>query len=79
MYVINIWEFPIPGFREDNPDHRKLAVLGMHCTDRVKEIIPLLDTQNVTLGKIGRLRGRVRKLLEGEIAEIDGVVEGLVV
>ena len=60
------------------PDHRKLAELGMQCTIRVKEIIPTLDTQNVTPGKIGRLRGKVRKLLEEEIGEIDGVVEGLV-
>lgn len=73
-----IWELPIPGFREDNADHRKLAELGMQCTEKVKEIIPTLDTQNVTPGKIGRLRGKVRKLLEREIGEIDGAVEGLV-
>jgi hypothetical protein len=60
------------------PGHRKLAELGMQCTEKVKEIIPTLDTQNVTPGKIGRLRGKVRKLLEREIGEIDGVVEGLV-
>lgn len=60
------------------PDHRNLAELGMQCTEKVKEIIPTLDTQNVTPGKIGRLRGKVRKVLEEEIGEIDGVVEGLV-
>ncbi len=78
IYTKIILELTIPGFREDNADHRILAELGMQCTEKVKKIIPTLDTQNVTPGKIGRLRGKVRKLLEEEIGEIDGVVEGLV-
>jgi hypothetical protein len=50
----------------------------MQCTEKVKEIISTLDTHNVTPGKIGRLRGKVRELLKDEIAVIDGVVEKLI-
>jgi len=51
--------------------------LGIQCTQRVKELLPTLDTKDITPGKIGRLRNQVRKGLKHELAEIDGIVRGM--
>ena len=56
---------------------RELSKLGIQCTQRVKELLPTLDTKDITPGKIGRLRNQVRKGLKHELAEIDGIVRGM--
>ena len=57
--------------------HRELARLGIESTKRVKQLLPTLDTKDITPGKIGRLRNQVREGLKQELAEIDGIVRGM--
>lgn len=57
--------------------HRELAQLGIKCTEHVKEALPTLDTKDITPGKIGRLRNQVREVLKDDLAEIDGIVRGM--
>jgi hypothetical protein len=70
-----VWELPIPPYKEMKSEHRELATLGIHCTDKVKKLLPTLDTKGITPGKIGRLRNEVRKRLVDELKEIDGIVK----
>ena len=72
---MKVWELPIPAYNESKSSHRELAELGMHCTEKVKKILPDLDTKDITPGKIGRLRNEVRKRLAVELREIDGLVQ----
>jgi hypothetical protein len=44
----------------------------------MKKSLPSLDTEGITPGKIGRLRQQVREVLKQELAEIDGMVRGMV-
>ena len=70
-----VWELPIPVYNESKSGHRELAELGMRCAEKVKKILPDLETKDITPGKIGRLRNEVRKRLADELKEIDGVVK----
>jgi len=51
--------------------------LGIKRTQRVKQALPTFDTKDITPGKIGRLRNQVRDVLKDELAEIDGIVRGM--
>jgi hypothetical protein len=70
-----VWELPIPIFNESKSTHKELAELGVQCAGKVAKIIPTLNTQHVTPGKIGRLRNEVRERLADELNEIDGLVK----
>jgi len=72
-----VWELPIPQYKESNAQHRALAELGIACTEKVKTILPELDTKDITPGKIGRLRNQVRERLAEELREIDGIVHAI--
>lgn len=70
-----VWELPIPPYSESKSTHHELAELGICCAEKVKNILPELDTKDITPGKIGRLRNQVREKLKGELKEIDGIVK----
>jgi hypothetical protein len=59
-------------------EHQALAELGKRCAETVKKSLPSLDTEGITPGKIGRLRQQVREVLKQQLAEIDGMVRGMV-
>ena len=58
---------PIPKFNPNDEKHRKLAELSKECHEKVKKL--KLEGKN-----IGNLRGKVRKALANELAEIDRLV-----
>lgn len=70
-----VLELPIPVYKENKSDHKKLAQLGIDCTDKVKNILMEIDPKDITQGKIGRLRNQVRERLSDELKEIDGIVK----
>jgi SAM-dependent methyltransferase len=74
---MKVWELPIPAYNESKSSHRDLATLGMQCAEKVKKILPKLDTEDITPGKIGRLRNQVREKLADELKEIDRIVKGI--
>jgi len=68
-----VLELPIPRYDPDNTSHEQLANLGMRCQVKVKQ---WLDAGGP--GKyisIGKLRGMVRELLQGELNDIDELVK----
>jgi len=69
-----IWELPIPAFDQSKSSHIELSQLGIHCAKKVSEILPSLDTVQITPGRIGRLRSEVRDRLRTELQQIDVVV-----
>jgi hypothetical protein len=58
---------PVPKFDPKNERHQRLAALSRKCHQKVKQL--KLEGKN-----IGNLRGKVRKALANELAEIDKVV-----
>jgi SAM-dependent methyltransferase len=72
---MKVWELPIPAYNASKGNHRELAELGMRCAEKVKKILPGLETKDITPGKIGRLRNEVRKRLADELKEIDDLVQ----
>lgn len=72
---MKVWELPIPIYKEEKSAHRELAALGISCAEKVTKIIPTLNTQDVTPGKIGGLRSQVREKLKDELNEIDKIVK----
>ena len=66
---------PIPIYKEEKREHRELAQLGIDCAEKVKKLLPELETKDITPGKIGRLRSEVRERLSDELKEIDGIVK----
>ena len=58
---------PIPKFNHDDEKHQKLAELSRECHQKIKKL--KLEGKN-----IGNLRGKVRKSLANELAEIDKLV-----
>jgi methylase of polypeptide subunit release factors len=74
---MKVWELPIPAYNASKGNHRELAELGMRCAEKVKKILPGLETKDITPGKIGRLRNEVRKRLADELSEIDGLVKAI--
>jgi hypothetical protein len=74
-----VWELPIPGYDENKSAHNELAKLGIECTKKVTQLLPTLDTKEITPGKIGRLRNDVREKLSDELKEIDVIVRKIMV
>lgn len=70
-----VLELPIPRFRSDNSNHLKLAELGEHCCQKVRDWLAAGGPGQVK--SIGRLRGMVRQMLKTELEEIDGIVTSL--
>lgn len=68
-----VLELPIPRFKSDIPSHHRLAEIGEHCTQKVKDWLAAGGPGQVK--SIGRLRGMVRKFLKDELAEIDELVQ----
>ena len=68
-----VLELPIPRFKSDIPSHQRLAEIGEHCTQKVKDWLAAGGPGQVK--SIGRLRGMVRQFLKDELAEIDGLVQ----
>jgi hypothetical protein len=61
---------PIPKYDPKNENHKKLAELSKECHQKVAK--QTLDGKN-----IGNLRGKVRKALTNELAEIDSLVKNI--
>jgi hypothetical protein len=59
---------PIPKFDPKDEKHQKLAELSKECHEKVKKL--RIEGKN-----IGNLRGKVRKALANELAEIDKLVK----
>jgi hypothetical protein len=67
-----VLEFPIPKFNSSNSIHCQLAELGMLCSQKVAEWLNLEKQRQIQ--NIGALRGKIRKMLEKELKEIDNLV-----
>jgi hypothetical protein len=61
---------PIPKFDANNENHIKLAEISKGCHQKVSDLKP--EGKN-----IGNLRGKVRKVLVNELAEIDTLVKSI--
>ena len=61
---------PIPKYDPNNENHKKLAELSKECHQKVA----LLKLEGKS---IGNLRGKVRKALADERAEIDSLVKSI--
>ena len=70
-----VLELPIPQFDPENIVHLKLVELSKNCTARVAEWLKAGGPGKIR--SIGKLRGMVRKMLAGELEEIDGLVRGM--
>lgn len=70
-----ILELPIPEFDPSNDEHRKLAVLGKDCLQKVTDWLEAGGPGDVR--SIGKLRSMVREMLTEELRDIDGLVEPL--
>jgi hypothetical protein len=68
------WQLNIPQFDPADVTHQRLAALGRQCHERVAAIAPELAARNLTTA---RARAAVRDHLRAELAEIDGLVRGL--
>jgi hypothetical protein len=67
-----VLEFPIPRFKSDIQNHLRLSELGVLCTQKVRDWLAAGGPGQVK--GIGRLRGMVRRMLQAELQEIDGLV-----
>ncbi len=73
-----VWELPIPPFNPEDRAHLRLAEIAGACAEKVKEMVPALKGLFKDLRgphAIGRARTAVRKALNEELAEIDGIVK----
>lgn len=68
-----VWELPIPEFDPSNEKHLELAKLGEECTKKVSKFL----SKGIPKKSIGNLRKMIKAELKDEIAEIDGVVRGI--
>lgn len=73
-------ELPIPEFELSNKVHKRLARIGKESTTKAESALPELLQQlkieptSITPNAVGRLRSKIRDLLETNIAEIDDLV-----
>jgi methylase of polypeptide subunit release factors len=67
-----VLEFPIPLFNLSNPIHYQLAELGKLCSQKIAEWLKS-DKQSQTQNTEA-LRGRIRKMLQEELKEINNLV-----
>lgn len=70
-----VLDLPIPQFEAGDKAHVRLAELGQECTGKVARWLAAGGPGEVK--GIGRLRGMVRQMLGAELAEIDGLVKGI--
>jgi len=67
-------EIPIPKFNASDKRHMRLAEIGKQCTIKISKELPSISAKYQSIGKI---RSAIRKVLEGEIKEIDSLVENI--
>jgi type I restriction-modification system DNA methylase subunit len=68
-----------PKFDESDPKHLQLAHLGKEAHEKVKLFLANIPpTQKVKGNQLGRIRLEIKRHLEKEMKEIDGVVRGIV-
>jgi hypothetical protein len=67
-----MWAFPIPTYQEKTAVHKRMASLGMECSDLAKNILASLPPE-LRDGSVGRLRNLLRQKLQSQIAEIDSL------
>jgi hypothetical protein len=68
-------ELPIPAFDSKDKAHQRLVELGKECSKKVEEWVKTEMPKDIK--GIGVLRSRVRQMLALELAEIDGLVKGI--
>lgn len=71
-----VWEIPIPTYDPRMSGHKRLALLGIRCSDLTTAFIGNLSGKLRT-GSLGRLRNLVREELQPQVAEIDSLVSGI--
>lgn len=62
--------FNIPKYDLSNPNHRKLAEIGLDCAKKIEIILPTIKTKSV-----GNIRGKIRDLLQTEFDKINKITE----
>ncbi len=67
-----VFELPIPRYDDQPGVHRRLAGLGRECSIRVREWLAELGPGETR--SIGRLRARIRALLDAELKELDRLI-----
>jgi len=75
-----VWELPIPEFNPRDKAHLRLAEIAEASAEKVKEMLPgLRKFFRGVRGPhaIGRARNAVRVALKDKLAEIDGLVKGI--
>jgi len=70
-----VLELPIPKFDKDNKIHIRLTEIGEDCIKKVENW--LASGRQGNIQSIGKLRSMVRNMLNEELKEIDGLVEGI--
>ena len=78
-----IWELPIPEFNDKDSNHSELSEIGRRCTKNskailYKEIENLSSSHLLHPGTIGKLRKKIKKILEDDIERIDELVAALI-
>jgi hypothetical protein len=71
-----MWAFPIPNYDDHSLSHKKLARLGLECSDLAEKFVASLPVK-VREGSLGRLRNLVREHLKNQLAEIDDITRGI--
>jgi hypothetical protein len=71
-----IWEFPIPSYKPSSAQHRHMALLGEESADCVDKILQSFGSEGDRVGVMS-LRNHIREKLKDQLAEIDGIVAGL--
>jgi len=67
-------QLPIPRFDPANADHDRLAELSQECHRKVSEVLPQIAARYRSIGK---MRSEVRRLVQSQLEEIDGLVQRL--
>ncbi len=74
-----ILEAPLPRFDAGNPDHRALSATAQQAAAKAEAYVAALnlgsDGGNLPANKLGRLRNEMREHLAQEMAEIDTLLE----
>lgn len=68
-----VWEIPIPTYNPKIGEHKRLAWLGIECSESTSPFIANLSAKFRT-GSLGQLRNLVREKLQQQIVEIDSLV-----
>jgi hypothetical protein len=65
-----VLEIAIPQYTPNDANHRRLAELGKHCSEKVEKILPPLTHYK----SIAKIRSEIRKKLSDELQEIDSII-----